>query len=117
MPAPLWLEPFFYALITIGWGIFAWASVSLGFKASNLTNRGTVSHGPYRYCRHPAYASKILLWSIGAVVFGSYHVGLVLGYFLIYFMRAWTEERHLSNDQDYLEYKKKVKYMFIPGFL
>jgi len=32
----------------------------------------------------------------------------------IYYMRAMTEEKHLEIDPDYLEYKKKVKYKFIP---
>jgi protein-S-isoprenylcysteine O-methyltransferase Ste14 len=114
---PAWLEPFFYALITASWGIFAWASISLGFKASNLTNRGIVFHGPYRFCRHPAYASKMLLWSIESVVFGRHFIGLLFGFILIYFLRAWTEERHLLNDPDYLRYKNKVKNFFIPGVL
>jgi protein-S-isoprenylcysteine O-methyltransferase Ste14 len=48
--------------------IFAWASVSLGFKASNLTNRGTVSDGPYRWVRHPAYASKNAAWIVSGMV-------------------------------------------------
>ena len=47
--------------------VFAWSSVALGFKASNLTNRGIVSRGPYAFVRHPAYAAKNLAWWIGAV--------------------------------------------------
>ena len=39
--------------LLISLGIYSWASVALGFKASNLTNRGIVSHGPYAYVRHP----------------------------------------------------------------
>jgi protein-S-isoprenylcysteine O-methyltransferase Ste14 len=33
----------------------------------------------------------------------------------IYFLRAVTEERHLSSDPDYLAYCKRVPYRFIPG--
>jgi protein-S-isoprenylcysteine O-methyltransferase Ste14 len=29
-------------------------------------------------------------------------------------MRAITEERHLSQDPDYIQYKKDVPYRFIP---
>jgi len=29
-------------------------------------------------------------------------------------MRAMTEEKHLEMDKKYIEYKKKVKYKFIP---
>jgi protein-S-isoprenylcysteine O-methyltransferase Ste14 len=33
----------------------------------------------------------------------------------IYFLRAITEERHLSNDPEYVAYAQKVRYRFIPG--
>lgn len=48
--------------------VYAWASVALGFKASNLTNRGTVTDGPYRWVRHPAYASKNAAWMVSGLV-------------------------------------------------
>lgn len=104
-------------LIMIGWGIFAWASVAIGFKASNLTNRGIVDGGPYRFCRHPAYTVKLFIWMIEAVILGRYTMGLLTGFAIIYFLRAWTEERHLSNDPDYVAYKQKVPWRFIPKLL
>ena len=99
--------------------IYVWASVALGFKASNLTNRGIVSHGPYKYVRHPAYISKNLGWWLASIplikVLGiKVIIGLVI-WAAVYFIRALTEERHLLQDPDYVEYTKKVKYMFIPG--
>ncbi len=100
-------------------GIYVWASVALGFKASNLTNRGIVSHGPYKYVRHPAYFAKNLSWWIMGLPFiKSYGLIAVVGlaaWSLIYFLRAITEERHLSKDPAYLEYSQRVKHMFIPG--
>jgi ATP-binding cassette subfamily B protein len=66
-------------LIMIGWGIFAWASVAIGFKASNLTNRGIVQAGPYRFCRHPAYTVKLFIWVIEAVFRGSWTIGMLTG--------------------------------------
>jgi protein-S-isoprenylcysteine O-methyltransferase Ste14 len=104
-------------LITALWGIFAWASVALGAKASNLTNRGIVSSGPYRYVRHPAYASKLLVFYIQGIFLGQYFLGLLFGFTIIYMLRAWTEERHLSLDPDYIEYKKLVKWRLIPGVI
>ncbi len=47
--------------------IFSWASIALGFKASNLTNRGIVTHGPYAFVRHPGYAAKNFAWWLGAL--------------------------------------------------
>lgn len=103
------------ALITGSWVIFAWASVALGFKASNLTNRGIVTHGPYRFCRHPAYTVKILGWLVGALVFAEHGALGLVGLALIYFLRAWTEERHLGLDPEYRAYCAKVRYRFVPG--
>jgi len=99
--------------------IYLWASIALGFKASNLTNRGIVSKGPYKYIRHPAYASKNLSWWIMGIPFinkyGMIAVVSLIAWTFIYFLRALTEEKHLGQDPDYVEYSKKVKYMFIPG--
>jgi|TARA_B100000929_G_scaffold229081_1_gene185495 hypothetical protein len=33
---------------------------------------------------------------------------------LLYSLRAWTEENHLSMDPDYLVYKTQVRWKFIP---
>jgi protein-S-isoprenylcysteine O-methyltransferase Ste14 len=99
--------------------IYGWASVALGFKASNLTNRGIVSKGPYKYVRHPAYISKNLSWWIMGIPFiinvGFLAVFSLSAWTFIYFLRALTEERHLSQDPDYIAYMNKVKYKFIPG--
>jgi protein-S-isoprenylcysteine O-methyltransferase Ste14 len=116
-----WIGIFFLLL-------YALASVALFTRASNLTNRGIVSHFPYNIVRHPAYAAKNLHWWITAIPFvitillvqetWFWEVtGLLLSliaWSFIYYLRAYTEERHLSQDPDYLEYKEKVKYKFIP---
>ncbi|GAB4147752.1 MAG: hypothetical protein OHK0017_09790 [Patescibacteria group bacterium] len=95
--------------------IYVWASVALGPKASNLTNRGIVDTGPYRFVRHPAYISKNLVWFITTFpVFGFASLLGSLGTAFIYYLRAITEERHLIQDPDYQAYCKKVKWRFIP---
>jgi protein-S-isoprenylcysteine O-methyltransferase Ste14 len=107
--------------------IYSWASVALGFKASNLTNRGIVGRGPYAYIRHPAYACKNLAWWIGALptlymlislgnVPGLLYALLSLtGWSAIYALRAITEERHLLlANNGYAEYMTQVRWRFIP---
>ena len=114
---PQWTIVSATLMITILWGVFAWASLALGFKGSNLTNRGIVSHGPYRFVRHPAYTAKLILWYIQGIILGQFFLGLMIGFTIIYLLRAWTEEKHLSMDPEYLEYRKNVRYMFIPGLI
>lgn len=99
--------------------VYVWATIALGFKASNLTNRGIVSTGPYKYVRHPAYIAKNLGWLVASIpfiqMFGFKTIIGVAIWALVYYVRAITEERHLSQDPEYVEYMKKVRYMFIPG--
>jgi protein-S-isoprenylcysteine O-methyltransferase Ste14 len=110
--------------------IYSWASVALGLKASNLTNRGIVGRGPYSVVRHPAYAAKNLAWWIGAMptlyALGSlgnvkgllYALLSLAGWSLIYALRAITEERHLLfANNGYAEYAAAVRWRFIPGVL
>lgn len=106
---------------------YASASLALGFKASNLTHRGIVSRGPYALVRHPAYLFKNLAWWIGAIpmvsaafalsVFdGVQALASVIGWSMLYVLRALTEEDHLrSVDGDYAAYAARVRYRFIPG--
>lgn len=116
----------FYAIAAFLILIYVAASVALFTKASNLTNRGTVSIFPYNIIRHPAYSTKIALWWLASItiiknlLIHQHYLELVL-YLLgaivwsfIYYMRAITEERHLLLDPDYRAYTKKVKYKFIP---
>lgn len=98
-------------------GIYVWSTCSFGCRFSNLTNRGIVVDGPYRYLKHPAYVSKNLAWWLMYVPFAAFgtwqetiHACLLLGVTnCIYAARAWTEERHLSSDPSYLAYRHWIK--------
>ena len=109
--------------------IYTSASVALNFKASNLTHRGIIATGPYRFIRHPAYICKNMAWWIGSIpaVIAGFQTSLwsallvlssVGGWTLIYTLRALTEEDHLRKiDDEYDRYCEKVRYRFIPGIL
>ena len=106
--------------------IYSRASVSLWLKASNLTNRWIISKWPYKYIRHPAYICKntawwigwmpLLIWNLASWQYKHFFIVFfsLLTWSTIYYFRAITEEKHLSHDKDYIKYKKKVKYKFIP---
>jgi len=103
------------ALVVL-FAIYVWASIALGPKASNLTNRGIVAGGPYAFVRHPAYASKVLAWWVMFLAAPSlWGAASMLAWSFVYFMRAYTEERHLLLDPDYHVYCARVKNKFIPG--
>ena len=109
--------------------IYTSASVALNFKASNLTHRGIIATGPYRFIRHPAYICKNMAWWIGSIpaVIAGFQTSLwntllilssVGGWTMIYTLRALTEEDHLRKvDDEYDRYCEKVRYRFIPGII
>lgn len=91
---------------------YAWATVAFGLRFSNLTHRGILTNGPYRFTKHPAYVAKNLSWWLISVPFittGSgfealRHCLLLLLVNGIYYLRARTEERHLAQDPVYIQY-------------
>ncbi|TAD81633.1 MAG: DUF1295 domain-containing protein, partial [Sphingomonadales bacterium] len=110
-PALLWA---WGALLVFLTGIYAWATVVFGIRFSNLTYRGVVTHGPYRFTRHPAYLSKNLFWWASVLPFLVTNASLVdalrnsiflLAVNGIYYWRARTEEAHLlAEDAKYRDY-------------
>jgi protein-S-isoprenylcysteine O-methyltransferase Ste14 len=86
---------------------------SFGFAAAD---RGVVTRGPYTVVRHPMYAAYLLLESgyllqslsvrnAAVLVFGTLCNG----------GRALAEERLLTNNRDYLAYRRRVRRRIIPG--
>ncbi|MDB4944870.1 MAG: GTP-binding protein EngA [Labilithrix sp.] len=104
------------AVTVILFTIYASATVAFGFKFSNLTNRGIISRGPYRYIRHPAYVTKCTAWWLEHAPTMTLTKAVFLSLLCcVYALRAWTEERHLSRDPDYRAYKRKVPWVILPG--
>ncbi len=91
--------------------LYALATVSGGIRFSNLTYRGLWNTGPYRWTKHPAYVFKNLSWWLISVPFlaGTWESALkgsllLLGLNAVYYLRARTEERHLSRYPEYVAY-------------
>lgn len=110
-PLLLWVWGAWLVFLT---GVYAWATVIFGLRFSNLTYRGVITNGPYRFTRHPAYLSKNAFWWFATLPFlvtndstvdairNTVVLGLVSA---VYYWRARTEEAHLlAEDAKYREY-------------
>jgi protein-S-isoprenylcysteine O-methyltransferase len=100
-------------------------SVGLGFSgASRLTlgrayhfmprSKALVTHGIYRWFRHPMYIGNQLFFVGASVLLGSY-VGLLLSIVVLvptHIVRARFEERVLADrfKTDYIEYKQSTLF-------
>lgn len=111
-----------YPVLLWAWGgllvfltaIYAWATVAFGLRFSNLTYRGVLTGGPYRWTRHPAYLAKNLFWWASTMPFlvtthnlnDAVRDCVVLALVsAVYYWRARTEEQHLlAEDPKYGEY-------------
>jgi protein-S-isoprenylcysteine O-methyltransferase Ste14 len=122
-PSPL-LTIIAVTLALVLYAVYAWASAALGARASNLTHRGIVTSGPYAVVRHPAYITKNIAWWLSIIPLflaspgTSGSIAIVVSTAVwsgIYYLRAITEERHLSRDPFYRNYMRAVPYRFIPG--
>jgi protein-S-isoprenylcysteine O-methyltransferase Ste14 len=78
-------------------------------------NRGIRTGGLYNFVRHPLYASE-LFWMLGFVIANpsGWNIGLWLCDCALQFSRACAEERFLSVDPVYSQYRTRVKYRLLP---
>jgi hypothetical protein len=117
-----WLAPWpwlqgLWGTVIVGLSmIYGFSTVAFGTRFSNLTHRGIITGGPYRFSKHPAYWSKNLSWWLISVPFvptagildSVRRCGLLLLLNGVYWLRARTEERHLSRDPAYLAYARWI---------
>jgi protein-S-isoprenylcysteine O-methyltransferase Ste14 len=113
-----WLAPFpavkaaYGVLLLLLLAIYTGSTVTFGYRFSNLTHRGVLTNGFYRFTKHPAYVSKCTIFWLTFAPF-VYHGSVyevvrdcvwLAALSLVYALRARTEERHLARDPDYVRY-------------
>jgi protein-S-isoprenylcysteine O-methyltransferase Ste14 len=78
-------------------------------------HRGIRTGGLYNFVRHPLYASE-LVWFLGFAIDNpsGWNIGLWLCDCALQFGRACAEERFLSVDPVYSQYRARVKYRLLP---
>ncbi len=110
------------ALYVLGFVWFMWAMASNRFFSTIVRIQKDRGHtvetgGPYRFVRHPAYAS--MLWSsLGTVLLlGSLWALIPLGVFItLNVVRTALEDRTLRTElPGYEAYAQRVRYRLLPG--
>jgi protein-S-isoprenylcysteine O-methyltransferase Ste14 len=102
-------------VVALGWIIYG--KLSLGRSFGLLpANRGIIVAGAYRWVRHPIYLGYILChggfllasfsWR-NLAVYGTLH--------LVQIGRLLREEKLLSRDGAYRQYRRRVPYRLVPG--
>lgn len=105
------------ALVLLGNIFQLWAKLflrrSFGIAPAN---RGVKVEGPYRFVRHPMYAGYLAV-NIGIMILMPSLFNLMV-YAIAWsaqILRLKAEERLLSEDQAYREFKEKVRWRLVPG--
>jgi protein-S-isoprenylcysteine O-methyltransferase Ste14 len=76
-----------------------------------------VSDGPYRFVRHPSYATGIVSSLMIPILLGSLWALIPCGLVVVgTIIRTALEDRTLQDELDgYKEYAAKVRYRLLPG--
>ena len=98
--------------LTFLFGVLYVASdISFGTRASNLSYRGLTNTGLYRLTKHPASVFKAIHWWLLYLPFLTNSGAAAVRYSVlllllngVYYLRARTEERHLSHYPEYVAY-------------
>jgi protein-S-isoprenylcysteine O-methyltransferase Ste14 len=111
---PNWVSA---TLATIGAAVIVWARLWLGRSIGLVPAlRTLVTHGPYRFVRHPIYAGGSLVM-IAAVLraYSPLNLAMIaLGIFW-FVLKTLAEESFLISDADYAKYVQEVRWRWIPG--
>jgi protein-S-isoprenylcysteine O-methyltransferase Ste14 len=110
------------AVVVAAIGVIWWCAAANHFLSARSriqSERGhtVIQHGPYRFVRHPLYASRIVLIVGTALSLGSW-IALVPAVVIAFLLvgRTSLEDRLLTTGlQGYREYAKHVPERLVPG--
>ena len=111
-----------FVLLGLSYPLFTWAMVSNKFFATTVRIQKERGHtvqtgGPYRFVRHPGYASLLCSYVTMPFALGSLWAcipAVVLVANL--FVRTALEDRTLQNElEGYKDYAARVRYRLLPG--
>ncbi len=121
-PVPPWVIVLGYVLLTIGMVGLVWAEAVNKFAEPGVriqTDRGhtVVDTGPYRFVRHPMYASAFPFFGGLPLALGSYQALVPAAVVaVVILVRTALEDRMLHRElPGYREYARRVRYRLVPG--
>jgi protein-S-isoprenylcysteine O-methyltransferase Ste14 len=110
-------EAYWVTVQMLGVVAHIWALGTLGRSFGVVAaNRGVKVGGPYRFVRHPIYASSFIS-QLGYTVLNPspWNIGLVAVTAAGQIMRMNAEERFLGQDPAYRDYATQVRWRILPG--
>ncbi len=118
----LWIQLAALAVVVLGYAVGTWAMATNAFFSAYVriqAERGhtVVSGGPYRWVRHPGYASGIASTLATPVVLGSVWALVPAGLVVVLLVvRTALEDRALGEKlPGYAEYSRRTRYRLVPG--
>jgi len=119
---PLALRLVALAIMVPGYVVSAWAMAVNRYYSAVVRiqkDRGqtVVTDGPYRFVRHPSYASGIVGWLVTPIMLGSLWAFIPCSLAaLVTVIRTALEDKTLLEELDgYKEYAAQVRYRLLPG--
>lgn len=120
-PAP-WLQWVALVGIALGYALGIWAMLVNRFFAAVVriqTDRGhtVVTGGPYRWMRHPAYASTLVVYLLIPVLLGTWWAYVPAALIIVALVvRTALEDRTLRAElPGYEAYTQQTRYRLVPG--
>ena len=111
-----------FVLLGLSYPLFTWAMVSNKFFATTVRIQKERGHtvqtgGPYRFVRHPGYASLLCSYVTMPFALGSLWACIPMALLVVnLFLRTALEDRTLQNELGgYKDYAARVRYRLLPG--
>ena len=112
-----------FVLLGLSYPLFTWAMVSNKFFSTIVRIQKDRGHtvqtgGPYRFVRHPGYASLLVSYIAIPIALGSWWACIPMGLLLINLLiRTSLEDRTLQKELDgYNDYTERVRFGFSREF-
>jgi protein-S-isoprenylcysteine O-methyltransferase Ste14 len=112
--APSWITN---AIAIFSVAVMLWARISLGRNIGFVpAQRDIVTHGAYRYMRHPIYTALFIGVAADILEFYSPRNALIFTLGVFWFvLKSFVEESFLREDPQYATYMQRVRWRWLPG--